>query len=106
MSISVSNSAIMIEKSCIDCDVRDFSSEIVFSSFSKGRVMRFSISAAELPKYGVLIKSCGNEISGKDSLGIFVYAKSPKMKMIAVIKYTVTLLSTARLVRPKVLRPS
>ena len=69
-SISVLNSTITEELSCTEVEVNFLRPLTDLISFSNGRVMRFSISAGELPGYTVCTIIVGITISGYKDLGI------------------------------------
>ncbi len=50
MSIPASNSAVMLETLSTDWDVSVLMSEILFSSSSRGRVIRVSMSSGATPE--------------------------------------------------------
>jgi hypothetical protein len=68
--MSVLNSTITEELSCTDVEVNFFSPLTDFISFSRGLVMRFSISAGELPGYTVCTIIVGITISGYKDFGM------------------------------------
>ena len=65
-----SNSAIIIEKSCDEVEVIFSIPDMVLISCSKGRVINFSISIAELPGWIVVMNIWGTTTSGNASRGI------------------------------------
>ncbi len=97
MSIPVVNSTRIVERPSFETDVICLMSLSAFSSRSRGCVINPSMSTGETPMYGTATMINGILTSGAASRGSALYDAQPNRRIMAMRRYTTTLLSTAML---------